>query len=150
MTQQLPPSGAAPAVVPLRQRLPPEVRVLQILDAALVEFSERGFAAARMDDIARRCGLSKGGLYAHFAGKEEVFEALLTRSLAPPDFGQMPVLGNGIRPLAQWPRCACWWLKVRVCRTSLPCGSATWCSRIWSCWATFCVPMPCRRGGFPA
>ena len=102
MTQQLPPSGAAPAVVPLRQRLPPEVRVLQILDAALVEFSERGFAAARMDDIARRCGLSKGGLYAHFAGKEEVFEALLTRSLAPPDFGQMPVLGNGIRPLAQW------------------------------------------------
>lgn len=36
------------------------------------------------------------------AGKEEVFEALLTRSLAPPDFGQMPVLGNGIRPLAQW------------------------------------------------
>ena len=91
-----------PAVVPLRQRLPPEVRVLQILDAALVEFSERGFAAARMDDIARRCGLSKGGLYAHFAGKEEVFEALLTRSLAPPDFGQMPVLGNGIRPLAQW------------------------------------------------
>ena len=104
MTQQLPPSGAAPAVVPLRQRLPPEVRVLQILDAALVEFSERGFAAARMDDIARRCGLSKGGLYAHFAGKEEVFEALLTRSLAPPDFGQMPVPGpgNGIRPLAQW------------------------------------------------
>ena len=104
MTQQLPPSGTAPAVVPLRQRLPPEVRVLQILDAALVEFSERGFAAARMDDIARRCGLSKGGLYAHFAGKEEVFEALLTRSLAPPDFVQMPVLGpgNGIRPLAQW------------------------------------------------
>ncbi|MEN9397103.1 MAG: hypothetical protein RLZ81_1633, partial [Pseudomonadota bacterium] len=45
MTQQLPPSGTAPAVVPLRQRLPPEVRVLQILDAALVEFSERGFAA---------------------------------------------------------------------------------------------------------
>ena len=60
MTQQLPPSGAAPAVVPLRQRRPPEVRVLQILDAALVECSERGFAAARMDDIARRCGLSKG------------------------------------------------------------------------------------------
>ncbi|WP_335622251.1 helix-turn-helix domain-containing protein [Acidovorax carolinensis] len=76
--------------------------MVQILDAALVEFSERGFAAARMDDIARRCGLSKGGLYAHFAGKEEVFEALLTRSLAPPDLGEMPVLGAGVRPMAQW------------------------------------------------
>lgn len=78
--------------------------MVQILDAALVEFSERGFVAARMDDIARRCGLSKGGLYAHFAGKEEMFEALLTRSLAPPDLGEMPVLGTGtgVRPLAQW------------------------------------------------
>ena len=155
MTQQLPPSGAAPAVVPLRQRLPPEVRVLQILDAALVEFSERGFAAARMDDIARRCGLSKGGLYAHFAGKEEVFEALLTRSLAPPDFGQMPVLGpgNGIRPLAQWVvdklydslgalapwlRCACWWLKARGCRIWWPPGSRAWCSLGWPGWARCC------------
>ena len=76
--------------------------MVQILDAALVEFSERGFAAARMDDIARRCGLSKGGLYAHFAGKEEVFEALLTRSLAPPDLGEMPALAAGVRPMAQW------------------------------------------------
>ena len=102
MTLPLHSLRAPPAVAPLRQRLPPEVRVVQILDAALVEFSERGFAAARMDDIARRCGLSKGGLYAHFAGKEEVFEALLTRSLAPPDLGEMPVLGAGVRPLAQW------------------------------------------------
>jgi len=104
MTPQLHLSRAAPAVAPVRQRLPPQVRVGQILDAALVEFSERGFAATRMDDIARRCGLSKGGLYAHFAGKEEMFEALLTRSLAPPDLGEMPVLetGAGVRPLAQW------------------------------------------------
>ncbi|MBP3981809.1 TetR/AcrR family transcriptional regulator [Acidovorax sp. JG5] len=102
MTLPLHSLRAPPAVAPLRQRLPPEVRVVQILDAALVEFSERGFAAARMDDIARRCGLSKGGLYAHFAGKEDVFEALLTRSLAPPDLGEMPVLGAGARPLAQW------------------------------------------------
>ena len=58
----------------------------QILDAALEEFAERGFAATTMDDIARRCGLSKGGLYAHFAGKDLIFEALLHRSLGSPRF----------------------------------------------------------------
>lgn len=67
-----------------RQRLPPTVRVGQILDAALQEFSAAGYAGARMDDIAARAGLSKGGLYAHFASKEEVFEALLARYLSPP------------------------------------------------------------------
>ena len=39
---------AAQTEAPSRQRLAPEVRVLQILDAALVEFSKRGFNAARM------------------------------------------------------------------------------------------------------
>ena len=56
-----------------RQRLTPEERVPLILDAALEEFSRRGFVGARMDDIARRCGLSKGGLYAHFDGKDAIF-----------------------------------------------------------------------------
>ncbi|MHC0505506.1 TetR/AcrR family transcriptional regulator [Achromobacter aegrifaciens] len=66
-----------------RRRLPPVVRVGQILDAALQEFSQAGYAGARMDDIALRAGLSKGGLYAHFDSKEAVFEALLTRHLSP-------------------------------------------------------------------
>ena len=60
------PEAAAPAG---RRRLTPQVRMAQILDAALAEFSERGYAATTMDDIARRSGLSKGGLYAHFASK---------------------------------------------------------------------------------
>lgn len=67
-----------------RLRLPSTVRVGQILDAALQEFSAAGYAGARMDDIALRAGLSKGGLYAHFSSKEEVFEALLARYLSPP------------------------------------------------------------------
>jgi AcrR family transcriptional regulator len=66
-----------------RRRLPPVVRIGQILDAALQEFSQAGYAGARMDDIALRAGLSKGGLYAHFDSKEAVFEALLTRHLSP-------------------------------------------------------------------
>lgn len=73
-----------------RQRLPPAVRTAQILDAALALFSEHGFAATRMDDIARRCGLSKGGLYAHFASKDEVFEALVSSILVAPDLERPP------------------------------------------------------------
>lgn len=59
------------------------MRVGQILDAALLEFSQAGYAGATMDDIALRAGLSKGGIYAHFDSKEAVFEALLTRHLGP-------------------------------------------------------------------
>jgi AcrR family transcriptional regulator len=57
-----------------------------------------------MDDIARRCGLSKGGLYAHFASKDEVFEALLVRSLTLPDLGDMPTLTpeSTAREVAEW------------------------------------------------
>ncbi|MGE8567183.1 MAG: TetR family transcriptional regulator [Achromobacter sp.] len=66
-----------------RQRLPPAVRVGQILHAALQEFSAAGYEGARMQDIARRAGLSKGGLYAHFSSKEDVFRALLEQHLTP-------------------------------------------------------------------
>lgn len=76
----------------------------QILDAALQEFSRHGFTATRMDDIARRCGLSKGGLYAHFKSKDAVFEALVDRTLRRVDWGQMPQLATGATPreLAEW------------------------------------------------
>ena len=68
-----------------RVRLSPDVRAQQILDAALVEFSQHGFAGTRIEDIAHRAGLSKSGVYAHYASKEEIFEALLDRAFAPLD-----------------------------------------------------------------
>ena len=55
----------------------------QILDAALLVFTEKGFVSARIDDIAQRAGMSKGGIYAHFKSKESIFLALLERVLAP-------------------------------------------------------------------
>ena len=73
--------GANSAVGPPRRRLEPAARIQLILDAALQKFSARGYEATRMDDIAAGAGLSKGGLYAHFAGKDEIFQALLDRSL---------------------------------------------------------------------
>lgn len=68
---------------PQRRRLPAAQRVTQILDAALRVFSDKGFAAARIDDIAEAAGLSKGGVYTHFASKEVIFGALLSRQLQP-------------------------------------------------------------------
>jgi AcrR family transcriptional regulator len=59
-----------------------EERAPEILDAALACFSERGFAATRMDDIARRAGISKGTIYLYFDSKEAVFKALAQRLVA--------------------------------------------------------------------
>lgn len=69
-----------------RIRMDAESRKQSILDAALHHFSTRGYEASRIDDIAADAGLSKGGFYAHFASKDEVFQALLARSLAVPEF----------------------------------------------------------------
>lgn len=52
-------------------------RRAQILEAARASFIENGYAHTRVDDIARRAGLSKGGVYFHFKSKREIFDALL-------------------------------------------------------------------------
>ncbi len=54
-------------------------RADRILDAAAVVFARDGFAAARMEDVAREAGLSKGALYLSFDSKERLIEALVDR-----------------------------------------------------------------------
>ena len=54
-----------------------------ILDAALDEFATRGFAACRLDDVARRAKVAKGTIYVHFRDKETLFEELVRTSLGP-------------------------------------------------------------------
>jgi AcrR family transcriptional regulator len=53
------------------------------LAAALEEFSARGFAATRLDDVARRADVAKGTIYLHFADKETLFQELLRTELGP-------------------------------------------------------------------
>jgi AcrR family transcriptional regulator len=60
-----------------------EARPDEILEAALSEFTERGFDAARMEDVARRAGLSKAGVYLYFESKEALLKALIARKIAP-------------------------------------------------------------------
>lgn len=58
-------------------------RRLAILGAALDEFFERGFAQARMEDIAERAGVSKGTVYLYFTSKAAVFEGLVDTYARP-------------------------------------------------------------------
>jgi AcrR family transcriptional regulator len=55
----------------------------EILEAALSEFAERGFDAARMEDIAKRAGISKAAIYLYFPSKMAVLEALIEARVAP-------------------------------------------------------------------
>jgi AcrR family transcriptional regulator len=54
-----------------------------ILLAALDEFSARGFAATRLDDVAKRAGVAKGTIYLHFADKEELFQEIVRTMVVP-------------------------------------------------------------------
>jgi AcrR family transcriptional regulator len=61
-----------------------EARVQAMLDAALHVFLERGFDAARLDEVAKRAGVAKGTLYLYFTSKESLFEELIRSIIASP------------------------------------------------------------------
>ena len=54
-----------------------------ILDAALNEFSARGFTATRLDDVAEHAGVAKGTIYLHFKDKESLFQELIRSKMIP-------------------------------------------------------------------
>ena len=60
-----------------------ELRAAQILEAALDVFAEKGFAAARLDDVAKRAGVSKGTLYLYYSDKEDLFRQVVREGVVP-------------------------------------------------------------------
>jgi AcrR family transcriptional regulator len=56
---------------------PEAERRAQILRAARAIFIERGYLAARVEDVAKRADLSKGAVYFYFKSKREIFDALV-------------------------------------------------------------------------
>src|SRR5438067_1758283 len=64
-----------------RWRRLPEERPRQIISAALEVFGERGLAASRLEDIAKRAGLSKGTIYLYFPNKEELFREVVRQTV---------------------------------------------------------------------
>ncbi|HEX4934241.1 MAG TPA: TetR/AcrR family transcriptional regulator [Gemmatimonadaceae bacterium] len=89
MSHRIPPDERAPEVpiegsthllhephAPRWRRLPEE-RPRQIIDAAFRLFSDQGLEGARLDEIARLAGVSKGTIYLYFPSKEELFRAVI-------------------------------------------------------------------------
>src|ERR1700676_2649918 len=70
-----------------------------IVEAAMDEFIARGFAATRLDDVAKRAGVAKGTIYLHFKDKESMFEELIRTALVPL-IGRLhapPPIGGSVR-----------------------------------------------------
>lgn len=60
-----------------------DARPQELLASAIELFVERGFASTRLEDVARRAGVSKGTLYLYYANKEDLFKAVVRQSIIP-------------------------------------------------------------------
>jgi AcrR family transcriptional regulator len=86
----MPPAAAKPAASPDRLARPASGRAARaaerraaIIEAAMDEFIARGYAATRLDDVAKRAGVAKGTIYLHFKDKESMFEELIRTAIVP-------------------------------------------------------------------
>ncbi|WP_273429757.1 TetR/AcrR family transcriptional regulator [Chitinibacter tainanensis] len=60
-----------------------KARPQEILVAALSLFVEKGYAATKIEDIARAAGVTRGTPYLYFANKEEIFKSVIRELLLP-------------------------------------------------------------------
>jgi AcrR family transcriptional regulator len=70
------------AALPRRRRK--DARPIELLEAALGLFVEKGFAASKIDDVAARAGVSKGTLYLYYPSKESLLKAVISHHLSLP------------------------------------------------------------------
>lgn len=71
-----------------------EATKAKLLDAAITEFSERGFSGARIQVISKNSGCNRERIYFYFGNKAKLFEAALTRQLSTA-LDDLPVIGIG-------------------------------------------------------
>src|SRR5260221_7139907 len=81
------PKIVSPKVVPAKPASNRAERAAErrsaIIEAAMDEFIARGFAATRLDDVAKRAGVAKGTIYLHFKDKEALVEELIRTAIVP-------------------------------------------------------------------
>ncbi len=91
-----------------------DARPGELMTAALEVFAERGFAATRLEEVAKRAGVSKGTIYLYFDSKEALFKAAVESAIIPAleageaiaaDPSRPP--GEALREFVFW-----WWEKV--------------------------------------
>ncbi len=66
-----------------KRELQKEARRVAIIDAALEAFTQQGFTATKLDDVAERAGIGKGTIYLYFDSKENLFEEVVRQTLFP-------------------------------------------------------------------
>ena len=66
-----------------RWRRRKDARPEEIVMAALAVFGERGFAATKLEDVARKAGVTKGTIYLYFPSKDALFKALVRETIVP-------------------------------------------------------------------
>jgi AcrR family transcriptional regulator len=78
------PSGKAVSPKPTSNRAARAAeRREAIIAAGMDEFIARGFAATRLEDVAKRAGVAKGTIYLHFTDKEALFQELIRSAVVP-------------------------------------------------------------------
>ncbi|HXC24924.1 MAG TPA: TetR/AcrR family transcriptional regulator [Gemmatimonadaceae bacterium] len=84
----------------------PEERPHQILQAALEVFDEYGLVGARIEDIAKRAGVSKGTIYLYFPNKEALFREMIQSTIVAAIAAgeQMPDTGTATEQLVAYMR----------------------------------------------
>jgi len=60
-----------------------DARPAELVAAALEVFVEKGFAATKLADVARRAGVTKGTVYLYFDSKEALFKAVVRETIVP-------------------------------------------------------------------
>ena len=75
--------GATPKSAAKPRRRRKEARPGEIVQAAVAEFSEAGFAAAKIERIAARAGVAKGTVFVYFPSKDDLFAAVVRENIGP-------------------------------------------------------------------
>ena len=68
----------------------------EILDAAFEEFVRHGYAATRLEDVAKLAGVTKGTIYFYFDTKERVFDEMI-RHVSRPVFAELNSFVTGLQ-----------------------------------------------------
>ncbi len=112
-------TSPAPALEAKRERRK-QARPGELLAAALDLFVEKGFAATRAEEVARRAGVSKGTLFLYFSSKEELFKAVVRDSISDhfPEWNAefKTFTGSTAGMLRQF--MTLWWVRVGATKAS--------------------------------
>jgi len=108
------------SITPCRWRRRKEARPEEILVSALELFTEKGFSATRMQDVAKKAGISKGTLYLYFKSKEDIFRSVVQEMISPrlDEFEEMVKIYKGSSEELLRKMIKGWWQSVGETRLS--------------------------------